>query len=55
MDKVKPTAFQIEMCMELINKTKFDIDWLDLDKMSRSQMARLIEKLQDEKRGLDNA
>ncbi len=55
MDKVKPTAYQIEMCMELINKTKFDLDWLDLDKMSRSQMARLIDKLRDIERGLDNA
>lgn len=54
MEKVKPTAYQIEMCMELMNKTKFDLDWIDLDKMSRSQMARLIDKLQDVKRRADD-
>ena len=54
MDKVKPTAAQIEMCMELINKTKCDLDWLDLDKMSRLQMARLIDKLRDIERAGNN-
>lgn len=54
-DRTKTTQAQIEMCVELINKTKFDLDWLDLDKMSRSQMARLIDKLRDVERGLDNA
>ena len=49
-DRTKPTQAQIEQCVELMNKQKFDIDWVDLDKMSRGQMQRLIEKLKDAER-----
>ena len=43
----KPTAAQIEMCVDLMNKLQFDLDWYNLDKLTRGQMARLIDKLQD--------
>ena len=49
-DNRKATAAQIEQCVELMNKLKFDLDWLDLDKMSRGQMHRLIDKLKDKER-----
>ena len=49
-DRTKPTAFQIEQCVELLNKLHFDLDWYDLDAMSRSQMQRLIDNLKDVER-----
>ena len=52
-DRTKATAAQIEQCVELMNKTKTDLDWLDLDKMSRGQMQRLIDKLKDVEQGLE--
>ena len=49
-DRTKPTQAQIEQCVELMNKLKFDLDWLDLDKMSRGQIQRLIDKMKDKER-----
>ena len=44
-----PTRMQVEIAMQLINERGNDPEWYDLDKMSRGQVARLIDKLQDEK------
>ena len=47
-DRTIPTQSQIELCVELINKLQYDLDWYNLDAMSRSQMQRLIDKLMDD-------
>lgn len=49
-DERKATQAQIDQCVELMNKLKYDLDWVDLDKMSRGQMQRLIDKLKDKER-----
>lgn len=54
-DTRPPTMAQIEVVYELIRETKSDVEWYAPERMTRGQVARLIEKLQDEKRGLDNA
>lgn len=54
-DTRPPTAAQIEVVYELIRETKSDVEWYAPERMTRGQVARLIEKLQDGKRGLDNA
>ena len=51
MDRPKPTPAQIEQCVELINKLQFDLDWYDLDKLTRGQMQSLIDKLKDVEQG----
>ena len=48
-DTRPPTSVQIEILYELIRETKSDEDWYAPERMTRGQVARLIEKLQDEK------
>ena len=49
-DKRPPTAAQMEIVYELIRETKSDVEWYAPEKMTRGQVARLIDKLKDEKR-----
>ena len=49
-DTRPPTMAQLEIARRLINETKSDPEWYDLERMTRGQVARLIEKLQDEKK-----
>ena len=51
MDRTKPTAAQIDYATDLILKLGYDLDWYDLEKMSRSQLARLIDELKSEWEG----
>lgn len=46
-DTRPPTQLQLEIARELINQDKSDPEWYELEKMSRSQMARFIEKAKD--------
>lgn len=50
-DRTKPTAAQIEYARDLISKLGYDLDWYDLDKMTRGQISRLIDELRDEWEG----
>lgn len=50
-DRMKPTVAQIDYATDLILKLGYDLDWYDLDKISRSQLARLIDELKDEWEG----
>jgi hypothetical protein len=54
-DKRPPTAAQIEVVYELIRETRGDVDWYAPERMTRGQVARLIDTLRDIERGLDNA
>ena len=49
-DKRPPTAAQLESVYELIRETKSDVEWYAPERMTRGQVARLIDKLKDEKR-----
>ena len=49
-DTRPPTTAQIEVVYELIRETRGDVEWYAPERMTRGQVARLIEKLQDEKR-----
>ena len=53
-DTRPPTTAQIEVVYELIRETKSDVEWYAPERMTRGQVARLIEKLQDEKRRADD-
>ena len=50
-DNRPATAAQIEYAQDLINKLGYDLDWYDLEAMSRSQISRLIDELRDEWEG----
>jgi len=50
-DRTKPTTAQIDYATDLILKLGYDLDWYDLEKMSRSQLARLIDELKNEWEG----
>lgn len=50
-DRTKPTQAQIDYATDLILKLGYDLDWYDLEKMSRSQLARLIDELKNEWEG----
>lgn len=50
-DERKPTTAQIDYATDLILKLGYDLDWYDLEKMSRSQLARLIDELKSEWEG----
>ena len=52
-DKRPPTAAQLEIVYELIRETKSDPEWYAPERMTRGQMARLIDRLQDEKRNAE--
>ena len=45
------TRAQIEYARDLILRLGYDLDWYDLDKMSRGQISRLIDELRDEWEG----
>ena len=45
------TKAQIEFATDLICKLGYDLDWYDLDKMTRGQISRLIDELKDEWEG----
>ena len=53
-DERPATAAQIDTLYELIRETKSDVEWYAPERMTRGQVARLIEKLQDEKRRTDD-
>jgi len=45
-DERKATAAQLWQVGELIQKLKYDVEWFDdFEKMTRGQMARLIDRL----------
>lgn len=50
-DDRKATAAQIDYARDLILKLGYDLDWYDLGKMTRGQIARLIDELRDELEG----
>ena len=50
-DERPATAAQIEYARDLILKLGYDLDWYDLDKMTRGQISRLIDELRDEWEG----
>ncbi len=47
-ERKKPTQAQLDYANDLIQKLGYDPDWYDLEKMTRSQLARLIDELRDE-------
>ena len=47
-EKEKATRFQIEQATELIQRLKYDLEWYALERMSRGQMCRLIDKLRED-------
>lgn len=47
-DKRPPTMAQIEFVYELIRETKSDVEWYTPERMTRGQVARLIDRLRDE-------
>ena len=49
-DTRPPTRCQIETVRQLINDTGNDPEWYCVERMSRGQVARLIDKLRDELR-----
>ena len=52
-EKEKATRFQIEQATELIQRLKYDLEWYALERMTRGQMYRLIDKLTDDARRLE--
>ena len=53
-DKRPPTRLQLEIVYELIRETQSDVEWYAPERMTRGQVARLIDRLQDEKRNAKN-
>ena len=53
-DTRPPTRLQIEIVYELIRETKSDVEWYAPERMTRGQVARLIDKLRDEARRAAN-
>lgn len=47
-DTRPPTRCQVETVYELIRETKSDVDWYAPERMTRGQVARLIDRLRDE-------
>ena len=52
-DTRPPTAAQLEIVYELISETQSDVEWYAPERMTRGQVARLIDRLQDEKRNAE--
>ena len=50
-ERTKPTQAQLDYARDLILKLGYDMDWYDLEAMTRSQIARLIDELRDEWEG----
>ena len=53
-DERKATAAQLWQVGELIQTLKYDIEWYDFSKLTRGQMARLIDRLTDDLRRRNN-
>ena len=53
-DTRPPTKLQLEIVYELIRETKSDPDWYCVERMTRGQVARLIDRLQNEARNATN-
>ncbi len=53
-ERERATKLQIEQATELIQKLKYDLEWYALENMSRGQMYRLIDKLTDDARRLED-
>jgi len=53
-DTRKATAAQLWQVGELIQTLKYDIEWYDFSKLTRGQMARIIDRLQDDLRRRGN-
>jgi len=53
-ERERATKLQIEQATELIHRLKYDIEWYALENMTRGQMYRLIDKLEDDLRRADN-
>lgn len=49
-EREKATKLQIEQATELIQRLQYDLEWYALENMSRGQMYRLLDKLQEEER-----
>ncbi len=49
-ERERATKLQIEQATELIQRLQYDLEWYALDRMSRGQMYRLLDKLQEEER-----
>lgn len=47
----KPTKSQIEYATDLLNKLGYDLDWYDLEAMTRQQIGELIDELKKEWEG----
>jgi len=47
-DTRPPTAAQLDTVRQLILDTQNDPEWYDVERMSRGQVARLIDRLRDE-------
>jgi hypothetical protein len=50
-DKTKATNAQVKYATDLLNKLGYDLDWYDLEKMSRDQISKLIDELKNEWEG----
>ena len=50
-DDRSATAAQIEYATDLIQKLGYDLDWYDLERMTRGQISQLIDELRDEWEG----
>jgi len=53
-ERERATKLQIEQATELIHRLKYDIEWYALENMTRGQMYRLIDKLTDDARRLED-
>lgn len=53
-ERERATKLQIEQATELIQTLKYDIEWYALERMTRGQMYRLIDKLTDDARRLED-
>ena len=53
-ERERATKLQIERATELIQTLKYDIEWYALERVTRGQMYRLIDKLTDDARRLED-
>ncbi len=50
-DRTRPTAAQIDYAKYLLNELGHDLDWYDIESMTRLQLANLIDELRHELEG----
>lgn len=50
-DRTKPTSAQIDYARHLISELGYDMDWYDIEGMTRLQLANLIDDLRKELEG----